>query len=81
MIEHTISDELIDQKWGYANFGTNISKREVIANALLKYACGFATGYTIEQICLGLKLINKNCQLTTLGKQYLWQSYSNNLSV
>lgn len=80
-IQEIITDEQINAAWGNASFGKDVSKREVIANALLKYASEYGTGYTIEQICRELGLITKQCKLNTRGKQYLYEAYSNGLSV
>lgn len=80
-IQEIITDEQINTAWGNASFGKDVSKRDVIANALLKYASEYGTGYTIEQICRELGLITKQCKLNTLGKQYLYEAYRNGLSV
>ena len=80
-IQEIITDQQINNAWGNASFGKDVSKREVIANALLKYATDYGTGYTIEQICKELRLITTQCKLTTLGKQYLYEAYRNGLSV
>lgn len=81
MTQKNISDEAITAAWGNANFGENIDKREIIANALLKYACGYVTGRTIECICAELKLIGKTRNLTKLGKQYLYTFYEHRFKV
>lgn len=80
-LEEIITDEQINTAWGNASFGKDVSKRDVVANALLKYASEYGTGYTIEQICRELGLITKQCKLTRLGKQYLYEAYRNGLSV
>lgn len=80
-LEEIISNNEINKAWGNASFGKDISKRSVISNALLKFASGYATGHTIECICRELKLITKQCNLTTLGKRYLYESFCGELSV
>jgi hypothetical protein len=80
-VEQILSDEQINNAWGNANFGKDISKRDVVANALLKYASEYGTGYTIEQICRELGLITKQCKLNTKGKQYLYAHFARGLSV
>lgn len=80
-LEEIITEEQINTAWGNASFGKGVTKREVVANALLKYASEYGTGYTIEQICRELGLITKKCKLTTLGKQYLYDAYRNGISV
>ena len=74
-----ITDEQINKAWGHASFG-DASKRDVIANSLLKYASGYSTGYTANYICKELGLITKGDNLTTLGKRYLFAAYSNGQS-
>jgi len=81
LLEKLLSENDINKAWGNASFGGDISKRDVIQNALMKFATGYGTGYTIEQICRELKLITKQCNLTTLGKRYLYDSYYHKTSV
>lgn len=78
--EQILTDEQLNNAWGNANYG-KISKREVVGLALLKYASGDGTGYTIETICRELRLITKQCNLTTLGKRYLYAHFSNGKSI
>ena len=81
MTEQIITDKQINDAWGNASFGKDVPKRDIVANALLKYASVYGTGYTIEQICRELGLITKQCNLTTIGKEYLYEFYANGLSV
>lgn len=76
-----ITDEQISDAWGNADFGQDVDKRDVVANAILKYASGYATGYTILQICKELGLATKNYELTSFGKLYLYAHFSKGLSV
>ena len=71
-----ITGEEIAKAWGNANFG-NVEKRTVIANSLLKYACGYDTGRTAFCICNELGLVDAKKKLTDLGRRYLWAHYSN----
>lgn len=80
-VEQILPEEQINIAWGNANFGKDVSKRDVVANALLKYASEYGTGYTIEQICRELDLITKQCKLTTKVKQYLYTHFARGLSV
>jgi hypothetical protein len=77
-IEQIITDEQLNNAWGSATFG-NVDKRELIANTLLKCACGFKTGHTATCIVneLGLTKSPKPRQwvLTPKGMHYLWLSY------
>lgn len=79
-VNEIVTDEQINKAWGNASFG-DLSKRSVIANALLKYASGYSTGHTINCICQELRLIKENDVLTTLGKQYLFAAYANGVCV
>ena len=79
-LQEIITDKQIDSAWQNASFGEHVTKREVIADTLLQYACGYSSGYTIECICRELRLITKQCNLTTLGKQYLYEAFSNGAS-
>ncbi len=71
-----LTDEQINHAWGNANFGST-PKREIIANSLLKYMCGFDTGRTAFLICNELELVNDKKIPTKLGKRYVWAHYSN----
>ena len=55
--EIILPDSDIEDAWGNASFGKDVSKRDVVANALLKYASGYCTGHTIECICKELGLL------------------------
>jgi hypothetical protein len=79
-VEQILTDEQINNAWGNANFGKS-NRRDVVANALLKYASGYGTGHTIECICRELGLITKQCNLSTKGKHYLFTHFSRGLSV
>lgn len=71
-----ITDAQIDIVWGNANFG-DIEKRTVIAQSLLRYACGYSTGKTAELICANLGLVHSgSLKLKNLGKHYLFASFS-----
>ncbi len=79
-VEQILPDKQINDVWEFADFGS-VSKREVIAGALLKCASGYYTGNTAKQIVIELELIGKNWTLTKLGKRYLFAAYSNGISV
>lgn len=79
--EQILSDEKIIEAWGNASFGESVTKRDVVANALLKFACGYVTGHTIECICKELGLLTKNYNLSTKGKAYLFAHFKNGLNV
>ncbi len=79
-IEEIITDEQLSNAWGNASFG-EISKREVVRCALLKYACGYSTGHTAMLILQELGLLTRKENLTTSGKQYLFEACSNGNSL
>lgn len=72
-----ISDVEIDRVYGNANFGPSMTKRQVIADGVIKYSLGFTSGYT--QICIlvehGLikqpKSGSYRSTLTPKGREYL----------
>ena len=74
-IEEIVSDEELDKAWGNANFGDSLTKRDVVASALLKYACGYITGHYAQCICVELGLVTKNLNLTIKGKRYLYLAF------
>lgn len=83
-VHDIIPEEQINQAWGNASFGDGTDKKKLIANALLKYACGYTTGHTIAQICKELSLIKisynmgrgyNTYTLTKLGKEYLYEYF------
>lgn len=73
-LQALITDEQLDNAWGNANFG-KVSKRDLIANTLLKCASGYNTGHTAKCICQQLGLITTKYTLTVKGKKYLWVSH------
>ena len=79
-VEQILTDEQINIAWGNANFGS-ISKRNVVAGALLKCASGYYTGNTAKCIVEELGLVTKKWTLTKLGKRYLFAAFYGGLSV
>lgn len=85
--QEMITDEELLKAWGNANFSEHRNKRDILANALLKYSCGYVTGSTIECICDRLNLIIvikdrykpelSHISLTKLGKEYLYSHFDN----
>jgi len=80
-VEDLVTDKQIDLAWGYANFGDNYSKRDIIANTLLKCASGYETGYTAKCIVEELGLVTQGWKLSQRGKRYLYTAYSGGLSM
>ena len=74
--EQIISDDMIEQVHGYANFGP-VSKRDVVAEGVLKYAFGYTSGHTQLMIILEHGLVRNprpgryETTLTNKGMAYL----------
>ena len=80
--EDLITDAAIDLVFGNAEFGSSHTKREIVNNSLLKCAAGYCTGHTAKCILQELGLVNPNkWELTKIGQEYLFVSYSGGLSV
>jgi len=78
--QEILSDDELSAAWGNANFGA-ATKREVVANTLLKCASGFHTGSTARAIVRELDLVKPlNWALTKKGKEYLFSVFSNGQS-
>lgn len=73
--EEIVTDKQLDAAFGNANFGAT-TKRDILKNTLLKYACGYATGHTAKCIVYELSLITEKEKLTPKGKEYLWQAFN-----
>lgn len=73
--EDLITDKAIEIAFGNADFGTERTKREIVANALLKCACGYSTGSTARYILKQLGLVTSELELSAIGKEYLWATY------
>lgn len=71
-----VTDETLNKVFGDANFGDK-SKRDVIANTLLKCACGYETGSTAKHIVQSLGLVTQKWKLSMWGKRYLYAAFSN----
>jgi hypothetical protein len=80
-VQDLVTDKQIDLAWGNANFVGTHSKREVIANTLLKCASGYHTGHTAKCIVEELGLVTQKWQLSQRGKRYLFAAYSGGLSL
>lgn len=78
--EEIISNEEIEKVHAYANFGSGITKREVVNQGVLKCASGYYQGHTSKQICVEHGLIKgmyreEHYTLTEKGKAYLWAAF------
>lgn len=80
-VQEIISDEEIEAVHGNANFGSALSKRQVVNQGVLKCASGYYQGHTSTQIITKHGLIDKEYNLTPKGKMYLWAAFSNQISV
>jgi hypothetical protein len=76
-----ILDSEIKKAFGNADFGKHYSNREIVNNSLLKCASGYYTGFTAKCILEKLKLVTKEWTLTERGKEYLFEAYSNGVSI
>lgn len=79
-IQDLVNDEILERAFGNSNFG-DISKRDILANTLLKCACGYETGNTAKCIVTELGLVTSKWELSMWGKRYLFAAFSNRLSV
>jgi len=80
-VQDLVTDKQVDLAWGNANFGDNYSKRDIIANTLLKCASGYETGHTAKCIVEELGLVTQRWELSQRGKRYLFAAYSGGLSL
>ena len=76
-----LSDDLIEKAFENTNFGS-MTKRDLVRYGLLKVASGYYNGYTLKSILMELGLIHSQTgNITKLGKQYLYEAFSNGTSV
>lgn len=74
--QEIISDEEIVSVHGNANFGSDMTPREVVNEGVLKYAFGYHSGHTQLCILMAHGLITKprpgsyDASLTKKGKRY-----------
>jgi len=73
-LEEIVPEAALDEAFGNSNFGDS-THREVVKYTLLKYASGYATGFTARCIVLELNLINTEWGLTEKGKGYLYEAF------
>ena len=66
----------IDHAFEGTNFGpqgeTPDGRKDIVADCVLKRACGFASGGTIEHICRELSLLTKARNPTKRAKQWAY---------
>lgn len=75
-VQDLVTDKQIELAWGNANFGDGPSKREIIANTILKCASGYHTGHTAKCIVEELGLVTKDWNLSQRGRRYLFAAFS-----
>lgn len=74
--ESIIPDEEIERVHANANFGSDLTKRDVVNLGVLKVASGYYQGHTSNQIIKEHGLVTDEYDLTPKGKAYLWSVYS-----
>lgn len=75
-----ISDSEIESAWGNSNFGST-PKRKVIADTLVKIACGHGVGSYAGAICNELGTIRypgkgNKWALTEKGREYIFSVFN-----
>lgn len=76
-LQKIVSDEAVEREFKNTNFGSR-KPREVIADTLLKYACGFRSGFTARTILANLGLLTvrqKSTTVSRMGKNYLYEAF------
>lgn len=73
-VDKIITNEFLENVFQYANFG-NVTKRDVVKEALMKAVCGYHNGHTAECIIIELGLCTKKLKLTKKGQEYLYHSF------
>lgn len=63
----------IDIVWGNADFGSSLSRLDVVKQGVLKCAAGYHQGLTSRQIVTELGLITKKYRITKRGRFCLWR--------
>lgn len=81
VIEELVTDEQLNNALGNANFGSSISKRDIIKYTLLKCASGYRSGNTAKCIVYELGLTTKSWTLSKKGKEYLYFAFYNGTSI
>ena len=72
-----VTDKQLCEAWGSANFGKELSMRDVVKLTLLKRASHYHCGHTARAICIDLGLLTPKKEiLTSKGGKYLWSAYS-----
>jgi len=72
-----ITQEEIDDVWGYANFGPHLTRIDVVKYGLLKCAGRWYQGHTSKTILEELGLITKGYKLTLRGSRCLYDFFVN----
>ena len=74
-VSEIVTDTEIERVHGNANFGHELTKRQVVNQGILTYAFGYSSGHTQMTILREHKLITKprgyRAKLTNKGIEYL----------
>lgn len=74
-LQNLVSDAEVFEAFQNTNFGET-PNRFIIADTLLKLACGYHTGRTATIICIELGLVrNGSYNLTKKGKEYMFHAF------
>ena len=75
-----LTEKDIEPYFKNTNFGS-MANFDVVKYGLLKCACGYYQGYTSTTILTQLGLITKKYNITKLGKEHLWEWFSDNSKI
>ena len=72
-----VTIEEVEAVWGNANFGPDLNERkmDVVSGTLLKYACGYSSGFTAFSILHELGLMTERFRMTSRGRRQLWEFF------
>jgi len=78
-----LTTEDVEKVWGNANFGPalNDNKMELVKVSLLKWACGYTTGYTAWSILDDLGMMERYEGLSVKGKKQLWYFFKGDCAI
>lgn len=80
-VEDLVTDRQLELAFLNTNFGERLTKRQIVANTILKCAAGYSTGHTAKCIAEELGLVTPSWELSHRGKLYLYAAYAGGVSV
>lgn len=76
-----MNSQKIDKAFEGTNFGPEQNNESILIDTLLKYTCGYQSGFQATRICMDLGFLSSEKRLTKDGKKFLYDRVSKKIEL